>query len=158
MVNKCVRLFRLALIALGISALSLFAIPLAKEQKAVQFTLAGVFWVSFLAELILLAIGNGVRKKIEQISPHMKQKREFGKIGLFCFLQNKEAAVVDILLLVSIIYLAFVSLLRADSTWLVLIGIIASFMSFHLHCILNGILYKSIKHYQIVIHKRRERK
>ena len=158
MVYKCVRLFRLALIALSISALSLFAIPLAKEQKAVQYTLACAFWVSFMAELIFLSISNGVRKKIEQISPHMKQKRGFGKIGLFCFLQNREAIVVDISFVVSVTYLAVVSFLRIDSMWLVLIGIIVSFVSFHLHCILNGILYKSIKHYQIVIYKRRERK
>lgn len=158
MVNKCVRLFRLALIALGVSALSLFAIPLAKEQKAVQYTLAGVFWLSFMAELILFAIANGVRKRIDQMSPHMKQKRGFGKIGLLCFVQNREATIVDISLLVSVAYLVSVSFLRVDSVWLILIGIIATYILLHLHCILNGILYKSIKHYQIVIHKRRERK
>lgn len=158
MVNKCVRLFRLALIALGISAFSLFAIPLAKEQKAVQYTLAGVFWLSFMAELVLLAIANGVRKRIDQMSPHMKQKRGFGKIGLLCFIQNREATIVDISLLVSVAYLVSVSFLRVDSVWLILIGIIATYILLHLHGILNGILYKSIKHYQIVIHKRRERK
>ena len=91
MVNKCVRLFRWMLIALGISALCLFAIPLVQEQTALQYILAAGFWAALIGELVLLVSGNRVRRQIEKLSPHMKQKRGPGKLGIFCFLQNKEA-------------------------------------------------------------------
>lgn len=158
MVKNCVWLFRMALIALGISAISLCAIPLAKNQTAMQYILAGIFWLFLILELFLLGAGNNLRKKIERTRPHMKQERGLGKIGLFCFAQNREAVMNDILLLISIVYLVTVSLLRVSSVWLMLFGLLAVYVLFHLHCILNGILYKSIKYYQIVIHKRRERK
>ena len=158
MVKNCVWLFRMALMALGISAISLFAIALVENQTAIQYTLAGIFWLSLITELALLGVGNSLRKKIERSRPHMKRERGLGKIGLFCFAQNREAVINDILLLISIAYLVTVSLLRVDSVWLILVGLMTTYVFFQLHCILNGILYKSIKYYQIVIHKRRERK
>jgi hypothetical protein len=158
MANKCVRVFRLALISLGISALSICLILLAGEQKTVQYTLAAVFWLSLIAELSFLAIGNRLRKKIEQLNPHMKQRRRALSVGLLCFLQNREAAIADLLLLISIGYAVTISLLRVSSMWLNLIGIVSTYVFFHLHCILNGILYKSIQHYKKVIQKRRGRK
>lgn len=158
MLNKCVRSFRLALIALSLSTLNLGAIPLITDWLMVRYVLAGTFWVFLIAELVFLACGNRVRKEIEQISPHMKQKRGLGKIGMLCFFQNREATIADTLLLVSAACVVSVSFLRMDSVPLTLVSIVATYLFTHLHCILNGILYKSIKHYKIVIHKRRERK
>lgn len=158
MVKKCMRLFWTALAALGLSSISLFLIPLIEGNKPIQYALAACFWLFLLTELILLGIGNQVRKKIEQFSPHMKCQRGAGRIGLLCFAQNREAIVFDILFVISILYIVTISLLRVDSVWLILIGILATYVSFHLHCILNGILYKSIKSSLRVIHKRRERK
>lgn len=158
MVNKCIRLFRGALVALGIGMVCLAVIPMIDSQTKIPYLLAAIFWMSMLAECVLLGCSNHVRRKIEEISPHMKQKRGSGKIGLLCFAQNREAAACDILLLVSILYLAVILLLKINGDWLITVGILAMFLLFHMHCILNGILYKSIKHYQIVIHRRRGRK
>ena len=158
MVKKCVKLFQWMLITLGISGLCLFAIPLIREKTAVQYILAAVFWSSLIAELALLISGNHVRKQIEKMSPHMKQKRGFGKVGILCFMQNKEAKIVDALLAGFLVYMTAILTLSVDNMWLVAFGITGVYLLFHLHCILNGILYKSIKHYQIVIYKRREQK
>lgn len=158
MLQKCVILFRLALVAVGISAVSIFLIPQIKGQSLLQYILAGVFWVSFVAELVLLTAGNCVRRRIEQRNPQMKQKKGFGKIGAFCFAQNTEAMISDVMLLVSVLFVSTVLALKIDSMWLMLFGILAVYLSLHLHCILNGILYKSIKYYRAVIHKRREQK
>lgn len=158
MAKKCIRLFSFALIALFVSAICLFVIPLVKDQKNVQFVFAGVFWLSIFFELLFIAIGNRVRRKVEIICPQLKQEKGFGKIGIFCFFQNKEAIVVDVLLLIFVAYTFLICFLEVESVWLILIGITTSFVFFHLHCILNGIFYKSIKHYRILIHKRRELK
>lgn len=158
MVYKCIRLFRGALVALGIATLCLMAIPMFGSESMIPYVLAGMFWLSMLAEWILMGIANHIRGKIEKISPHLKQERGFGKIGIFCFAQNREATVCDIALLVSAVILAGLIIFDVKIDGLVITGILATFVFFHMHCILNGILYKSIKHYQKVIHKRRRRK
>ena len=158
MIGKCVRLFWCMLAAVAVSAVCLFMIPMTESLTAPQFALAGIFWASVVAEMVFLVSAGNLRRRIEKNSPHMKQQRGFGKLGIFCFAQNKEAKIVDGLLAAAIVYLVVIGMLHVDSLELVSLGIAGVYLLFHLHCILNGILYKSIKHYQMLIQKRREAK
>lgn len=153
MVGQCVGLFRGALVALTISAASLFAIPLVQNPPLLPFVLAGIFWVSLLAELLLLVLGNRERKNLNQSSRHMKQIGRFRQIGAFCFFQNREAAIVDVLLPIMVVLAISAGLYSPENQWLITAGITAAYVLLHLHCILNGMLYKTIKYHQTATQK-----
>lgn len=143
--------FRLSVASGIFTSAVLLLIPVTQEvtvnfSKAVTAVLGICFWLG-VAGIILFAVRtNSRRKKIEK-----KLKRSGTgiyserQIGCISFFKNKEAVVCDIVLFASAITFAVLLWLKNSSQLLQFSLLSVIFLSFNLHCHLNGKNYVYIK-------------
>lgn len=142
--------FYISISALIIATVSLFFIPMVNingigVSRVFAYVIGALFWLSVIAEQIFFWRANLFRHKLE-----MQMQKNGGKIikrriGIISFFKNKEAVIVDIILFMSVIAVAIILILNIMSDWLIILCLAILFISFNLHCILNGINYMYIK-------------
>ena len=145
--EKFKRNFFLSLLFIAIATTSLLFIPIAKLSNSILYIIAALFWLSVIAGQIFFWMCNTERKKMEQKS-NKKRKQKKEPPGIVVFFRNKESFIADIVLFTSILLTTILNILRIDISWLIIISISVLFLSFNLHCILNGKNYKCIKDYE----------
>ena len=81
--------------------------------------------------------------------------KSFGKrsAGILNFGSNRMATIFDCAMIASMLVVALEMVFRVESQWLVMISLAMLFLSFNLHCILNGTNYR----YLIAYHKHMKR-
>lgn len=148
--NKYKLNFKLSLICSLIGALMLFSIVFlngsGKFYQVSSYIIGGLFWLSIVAEQILFWIANAERKRAEK---RMNQKlvRRQMSIGILSFFKTREARFADIILFISAIAMALLIWLKVTNSCLVITTLSILFLSFNLHCFLNGKNFRFIKAY-----------
>jgi hypothetical protein len=137
----------LTIVCVGAAFISLLLIPAIKLQKAMMYMIAAVFWISVILEQVFFWKCNSDRKQMERKTwPKRRQKN--APIGIAAFFKNPEAIVADAVLFISAISTTLIAAFRVQISWLIIMSISLLFLSFNMHCILNGRNYRCMKSYE----------
>lgn len=146
--------FQFAMICALLSSLALALIPLVNVEgvgsaKIFAYIVGAIFWLGVIAEQILFWLANSDRKVLER-RLRRKNCKTIGKIppGVLAFFRNAEATVSDIVLFIAAIIVAVLMIVDVNNKWLTMISIAIMFLSFNLHCLLNGKNYMYITTYR----------
>ena len=150
--KKTIRCFSLSMVFLAMATMAFLCIPLWSASTVPAYFVALIFWVSLVLQQVFFWKGNAYRKKMEKKVFRMKS---FGKrsAGILNFGSNRMATIFDCAMLASMLVVALEMAVRVESQWLVMISLALLFLSFNLHCILNGTNYR----YLIAYHKHMKR-
>ncbi len=151
---KKYRFYLLAsLCACFVSAVSLAVIPFSDldttgVSRVLAYVSAAVFWAGLSAEIIFYILAHRSCSSIEKVleqngSKTLKNQR----MGLITFFSCKEACVVDILCIVSLLTAAIMIIFNLNYSFFTVV-LIAFIISFNLHCFFNGKNYKYLKEIQ----------
>lgn len=140
-----------SLICPMVGCISLYFVPLVnfngKPMQAISaYLIALLFWGSIIAEIVFSRRCRKTRRAMEYRLFKYKPLR-YSYPGVISFFKNREATVADISLFVSAIFVAALLWLRVKVGWMILFGISLFFLSFSLHCLLNGRNYRYYKAY-----------
>ncbi len=152
--KKYILFYFLSILCFIVSGISLLCVPLTNVNsdgisKSMMYIIAAVFWLGIICEVVLFLKANSLRRAIEQ-----RNKRNNVEIssntgfGFISFFRNREAIICDILLFVSVILFAVLTIFKIDIQWLIIISVVLLFLSFNMHCFINGKNYKYIKSYK----------
>lgn len=151
-VNKMMKFFfRLSYIFTVLASIMIILIPLSNIneiglKKHLAYIIASVFWISFLLEILCFTKTSQYYKKAKRIIMRKHPNAVLDKgIGAFLIFRNKEAVLADVIFFLSLVTLIIMFLKDFDNKWLVSSMTSLTFLSFNMHCILNGRVYKYIK-------------
>ncbi len=108
-----------------------------KFQMVFPMVIAAVFWLSVICSQVFMCLVNISRKKAKY--------NDDSKIGLISFFKNKEAMVADIALMVFAVEVVLLFIFKVNSGFIVTVSVALLFLSFFMHCYLNGKNYRYIK-------------
>ena len=151
MENRFKRDFIASIICPIVGCISLYFVPLVNiNGKAAQamgaYLIALLLWGSIIAEIVFSHRCRKTRRAMEYCLFQYKPLRS-SYPGVISFFKNREAMVADITLFVSAVFVAALLWLQWTSKWMILVGISLFFLSFNLHCLLNGRNYRYYKAY-----------
>lgn len=157
--TKLNRYIYLCIVMACLQFLLLVLIPFAnvegtEGQRMFAYVIAFLFWTSIFAEIIFLCMANSQRKRL---SRKLYRNKEISQslLGIFSFLKNKEAMVVDIMLFLSVILLGIIIWTNVKTGWIIIGVVSVLVLSFNLHCIFNGKNYRYLKE---LINNKKEKK
>lgn len=150
--KKTIRYFALSIVFLVVATIAFLCIPIWTASTAPSYVVAVTFWVSLILEQVFFWLGNASRKKMERKVFRLKR---FGKRGpgIICFGSNRIASISDCIMIISLIAVVLEIVFHVEYEWLVMTSLAMLFLSFNLHCILNGTNYK----YLLAYHKHKKR-
>ena len=108
------------------------------------YILSALFWTSILAEIFFVISASKIRKRIKH-QTHEKDADMHLLPGIISFFKNPEAIICDVILFISIIGIIIIIALNVKTKWIIMSGVLTLFISFNLHCILNGKNYRYLK-------------
>lgn len=117
-------------------------------QKIGAYILAMFFWTSIASEGIFVYMATQERKWMERRC-FRNRVMKHSQPGVISFLKNVEASVVDVVLFASAILVVVLIWSQTKTEWMIMTGISILFLSFNLHCILNGKNYRYLKMYRL---------
>lgn len=139
--------FALILIATML-IISIIFIKLIDNELTFKKVIALLFWLCVIFEQIFFWLSNNKRKKLEnQLINEDKLIVNYLQPGLVSFFRNKEATVADIAFISSSVLLTVLSVNSSKIGWLILSTVAMVFLTFNLHCLLNGKNYFFVKRY-----------
>ncbi len=148
----------------GMSALALAIMPFitldgSAVQKGVATVIALMFWLGLVGEILFFVLADKQCKMIEQ-RLIKKRRRSFKdvRIGIISFFTEPEAVVADAIAILSLIALILLSVLQVTNEGLMIAVLVTFYISFHLHCFLNGKNYKYLKEFQKYFKKQGDKK
>lgn len=156
LLKKFNRNFKLSVFDAVLTSVAIAFMPFPKilndnGEKIFTIILGILFWVGILGTVIFSLEANSKRKLIEKRYKKKGLKLHTEKqLGLISFFKNKEATCCDAVMLISLAVTVLLLCLDKGPNWLVFILISVTFLSFCMHCCLNGKNYlyiKSIKQY-----------
>lgn len=153
MVKKFRLYFELSVAFSFLPTISIFCIPLINmnsnvNERLMTFLIGAVFWGGIIIQQFFFWKSNLWRISIEKrLLRHHCQTYRNAPIGIISFFKNTEATVVDITLFAFALSVALLALLRFKVTWVIIGCVALLFLSFNLHCFLNGKNYRYIKSY-----------
>lgn len=146
--------FCLSVLCFFISGITILCVPITDIygdgiSRVMVYVVAGVFWIGIICGFALFFKTNSLRRLIERknrssdilTSPN-------SKIGAISFFKNREAGVCDVVLFLSALLFAILIIFKIDVEWLVIISATLLFLSFNLHCFLNGKNFIYLKSYK----------
>lgn len=113
-------------------------------QKTLAYIIAFLFWISIIFEIVLVRLSDKERRKSGKRF-YIRRKINQSPIGMFSFFKNKEAIVVDIIFIISIVSIVIIICMHAKASWIIISVVSIFILSFNLHCILNGRNYRYLK-------------
>lgn len=135
--KRTIRCFLLSMVFLAIATLALLMIPIWPVSTKPTYILAAVFWAGLLLEQAFFWLGNAHRKEMERRVFRVKRFCKEGP-GIFYFGSNRMAAICDCVMLAALIAVVLEIVFRVNYEWLDIFSLALLFLSFNLHCILNG--------------------
>lgn len=141
LVKRTITFFRLSMLSMLAATIGLACIPVLSEFTALSYCAAAVFWLGVIFQQVFFWIGNAGRKKMEQKVFRVKRGGK-GALGIICFGSNRKATICDCVMFASIIAVVLEIAFSAKQDWLIMISLVALFLSFNLHCVLNGKNYR----------------
>lgn len=142
--SKKKQLFFLYTVFLFVLAVSVALMPFGdyESQKWAMYILGAVFWIGFIGTIVISVIINSLRKKSKDFNQDLVC---FKNVGIINFFKNKEAAVSDIAMFVSIAGFIISRLFLKELIAMFIFAALIVF-SFGMHCMLNGINYRFIQY------------
>lgn len=129
-----------------IGFLLLLCIPLVDTtgyqiQKLGALLLAAIFWLCIMLEIFFTFRCKRERVRLEKEHYRSRWMRHMLP-GVISFFKNLEATVADIILVITVISTVIVILSRVSSGFISIGSIAILFLSFNMHCLLNGKNYR----------------
>lgn len=142
------RYFLLSAVSLSVMAAAFLVMPLVSDLdesgRPALVAVGAVFWLSAIIGYGFLFLANRRRKQF--ILRRYDGNLSMGcRPGLITFFQNKPAAVADVTMAVSLLLLIIVGLTDWNNSYLVYVLLFLFLLSFHMHGLLNGRIYKTTK-------------
>lgn len=122
--------------------------------KTGTYVLAGMFWLSIVLELFSVFRCSKERQRLER-KLYQGRRLTYAMPGVVSFFKSYEATAADILLFISAIALAVILWIKANNEWATVSFVSLLFLSFNMHCLLNG---KNYRYYKVLKDKSREEK
>lgn len=117
-------------------------------QKIGAYILAALFWICIAIECIFVRLSTQERRWMERRG-FRNRALKHSSAGVISFFKNLEATVADAVLFVSVILVVILVWTQVKTGWVIMAGISVLFLSFNMHCILNGKNYRYIKAYRL---------
>ncbi len=139
-----------------ISTCSLFSITFLQwfqNKDIYQFIsiiIALLFWGGLLSELILVGVTSFDRKCVK-----LNKNQKKMKIGLISFIKTPVGRIADILFLISAMIFMIQLCLNVSDVKSVIPVLSVLYLSFHMHCLYNGINYRILR---VNLKRNKERK
>ena len=117
-------------------------------QRISGYILATIFWISILVECIFVHFSTKERRWIER-KEYRNKVLKYSQPGAISFFKNAEATVADVILFIAVTLVEILMWTQVKTGWMLMADISILFLSFNLHCILNGKNYRYLKSYRI---------
>lgn len=164
MMKKFINLLCLSGIGCLISGISLIFIPLvdlsgSTSQKVFAMIVAAVFWLGLVTEIVFFILANRQCKAIEKgLTKKNGKSFKNAPVGVISFFQCREAMVADIISALSLVVLIMLIIFNVSNDWIFVCFAVTFFLSFNIHCFLNGKNYKYLKEYKKYLKKQGAKK
>ena len=139
-----------SVIFLGIHSICYLFMPLASAMadttnRIPLLVLGSIFWLTMIAGYILLIIANAERRRFIKLKMHEDYKMGC-RIGILTFFDNPLAIAADSICFASLAFFGVLLFLQKTDMYVSYILLFLFSLSFHMHCILNGRIYKITKY------------
>ncbi len=108
------------------------------------YIIASGFWLSLILEIILVVLTTFKRKELEEKGYKAKSLRD-AQAGIVSFFKNFEASIADVILFICAISTVVIVRSQTNTQAIIIVDFSLLFLTFNLHCILNGKNYRYIK-------------
>jgi hypothetical protein len=130
-----------------VSVIAIICVPFVEingaiGQRIAAYTVATLFWIGLVLELIMVRKCSCEREKLEQ---RESEDTIHSNIGIISFAKTQEGRTADIVLVLALIVNLFLRIIKRNTEWISISCISVLYLSFHLHCLLNGKNYRYIK-------------
>ena len=133
--------FVLSLVFIGTASIFLLLVFLVRISNFFAYIIAALFWASVVVSQTYFWKSNAQRKRLESaINTERVLRRKLP--GVILFFKNKEAIFIDVVLLISAVFALILRVFNINISWLIMLSVFLLFISFNMHCILNGINYE----------------
>lgn len=141
--------FLISVVAAVVSSLQILCIPFVDLdgtffQRIAAYILATAFWLSLILELCMIRMCSSERKWLEHKKIRFRVLLQAHQ-GVISFAKTIPGTVADVVMFLSLIAVTIAVWTKIQSQWLVLDLVTALYLSFHLHCLMNGKNYRYIK-------------
>ena len=141
--------FSMSILLASIPAVLILCIPLVSlestgAQKIGAYIMAAVFWLCILLELWMIRMCSSERRWLEQRKVRSRSLAKSNP-GVVSFLKTREGMIADIVMFASLIAVIAITWTQVKSQWLILSCVSVLYLSFNMHCLLNGKNYRYIK-------------
>ena len=113
-------------------------------QKTGAYIMAAAFWLCVILELCMTRLCSSERKWLERQKVRSRSLTQSNP-GIVSFLKTNEGMVADIVMFTSLIAVIDIAWTQVKSQWLILSCVSVLYLSFNMHCLLNGKNYRYIK-------------
>lgn len=115
-----------------------------EAQKIEAYILAAAFWLCVILELGIAWLCSSERKRLEQRKIRSSALTQAGP-GVISFMKTREGLIADVIMFASLIAVIVIAWTQVRSQWLILSCVSVLYLSFNMHCLLNGKNYRYIK-------------
>ena len=153
MLQRTINLLKVSIGCIILSTLAFMCIPICSSAegtpgKVLSIIVACLFWGGVIFSQVLFWRANEGRKRIQQrVFKDRSLKND--SVGLVVFGTSKEARICDITFALSLVTSIVFNLFHIQIDWLVILSLAVLFLSFNLHCILNGKTYRYVKAFHL---------
>ena len=116
-------------------------------QRIGAYILAALFWICIVIEGVFVHMATQERKWMER-KRFRSRTLKYSQPGVISFFKNCEASIADVVLFTSATLVVVLAWTQIKTVWMIMTGISILFLSFNLHCILNGKNYRYLKLYK----------
>lgn len=144
------RYFRISILLVIISSVLILCIPFVDIdgtgiQKGLAYIIATAFWLCIILELPIIWLCSTKRKWLEKCRKEQGIAVSQFKPGVVSFMKTREGRIADIVMFASLITVIVIVCTQLKVQWLILSSVSVLYLSFNLHCLLNGKNYRYIK-------------
>ena len=141
--------FWLSMILIGILSFTFVLMPIAnytegKVQRIILFLIGLLFWGALISGYYFLILTYKSYKRTVS-KKFLKEHEETHAFEFLAVCSNKEARIIDIILLVDLAVLLIINLLKKTNGVLPYIGLAVLVFTIHTHCMGNGNIYRKMK-------------
>ncbi len=113
-------------------------------QRVGAYIMAAVFWLCVILELWMTRLCSSERRWLELRKVRSRSLSQVNP-GVVSFLKTREGMIADIVMFASLIAVIVIAWTQVRNQWLILSCVSVLYLSFNLHCLLNGKNYRYIK-------------
>lgn len=141
--------FLISILLAVIPAVLILCIPLVSLEgtgalKIGAYIMAAAFWLCVILELWMTRMCSSERRWLERRKVRSRSLAQANP-GVVSFLKTREGMIADIVMFASLIAVIVIAWTQVKNQWLILGCVSVLYLSFNMHCLLNGKNYRYIK-------------